>query len=288
MDEIVYLTSLGSLDLYPNNNSCAFTNELVSPIQLDSNKEYEVGILSFLSPKRVPIINRGDPRCGVKIFVTSPEGDVHKSNFTPKRSILSLNMESILKAINDDIVSWLRMYLGLYKIDELIPNKEVLDWDGTNVIINRTTVNPRDFENLSPYIKEYINNIAISFNSQIGQLLGFPPNQHYPIFQIVEELNSPIVNPNLPQPTNGIEYVYIYCDIVQPTPFGGKLTNILDCFNFHTGFDKSVKNIIYRPLNVKYISSISLIISDQLGREINFTEKSSITAVLHIREKKRD
>ena len=290
MEEIIYLTSLASLDLYPDNKASSFTNAFVYPLNLDSNKEYEIGILSLLCPDRVPVIHKGYANDGLRISVTSPEGEIKSSRtFLPRRTILTLDMESIIDAINSEIVTWLTMYLNVSDaISEILPHDEkVLKWDGTNVIINRKVVRPQfKEEKLSPWVKHLVGKVDIEFNPGLARIIGFSPRHSYPIFEVVDEINTPIINPSQPQPTNGIEYIYVYCDILQPTPFGGKLTNVLDCFDFHKGYNKSVKNVIYRSLNVKYIPSISLKMADQWGRDIHFPKNSSITAILHIREKK--
>ena len=49
-DHIIYLTSSGNLDIYPENNPGRFINRLSSPIILDSNINYEVGLISILYP----------------------------------------------------------------------------------------------------------------------------------------------------------------------------------------------------------------------------------------------
>ena len=271
---------------YPQNKSCAFTNDLVSPLTLDSNKEYEICIKSLLCPKRVPLINRGDSQSGVRISVNAPNGQSHKISFLPKRNIFTLDMETILKAYNADLLGFLKIYLSTYDAQKMLPEREILTWDGTNVTINSIIIPSRQTSKLGKKITDNIKEVTISFFPHIAKVLGFRPDTPYPIFEVGVDYSTPAINPLPPQPTDGIEYVYIYCDIVEPTPFGGELTNILDAFDFRAGFDKSVKNSIYRPINTRFIPSISLRLLDQMGRDINYGANSSVTAVLNIREKK--
>ena len=49
-DHIIYLTSSGSKDLFPENNSAKFINRSSTPLILDSNIDYEVGLVSILYP----------------------------------------------------------------------------------------------------------------------------------------------------------------------------------------------------------------------------------------------
>ena len=83
----------------------------------------------------------------------------------------------------------------------------------------------------------------------------------------------------------GVDYMYLYTDIIQPSNFGSQLVNILDCFTLDNGGNKGIHNTLYKPLKNSYIDQISIIISDQNGKKINFKEDSTLTCVLHIRPK---
>ena len=78
--------------------------------------------------------------------------------------------------------------------------------------------------------------------------------------------------------------MYLYTDVIQPSNFGSQLDNILDCFTLDNGGNKGIHNTLYKPLKNSYIlvDQISIIISDQNGRKINFKEDSTLTCVLHI------
>ena len=45
----MYITAIStySKDLYPNNNSSSFTNQLAEPIHLDSGKNYEIALAAI-------------------------------------------------------------------------------------------------------------------------------------------------------------------------------------------------------------------------------------------------
>ena len=49
-EHTIYLSSTGSLDIYPDNKPCRFTNTLATPIILDANNNYEIGFVSTLYP----------------------------------------------------------------------------------------------------------------------------------------------------------------------------------------------------------------------------------------------
>ena len=79
--------------------------------------------------------------------------------------------------------------------------------------------------------------------------------------------------------------MYSYTDIIHPTNFGNQLVNISDCFTLDNGGNKGIHNTQYKPLKNSYIDQISIIITGQNGRVINFKEESTLTCVLHIRPK---
>ena len=79
--------------------------------------------------------------------------------------------------------------------------------------------------------------------------------------------------------------MYLYTDIIQPTNFGNQLVKILGCLTLDNGGNKGIHNTLYKTLKNSYIDQISIIISDQNGRVINFKEESTLTCVLHIRPK---
>lgn len=98
----------------------------------------------------------------------------------------------------------------------------------------------------------------------------------------LEALNVHLSDDSLPD-NCGVDYMYVYTDIVQPTVFGGELVNILDCFTLESGKGKGIHNTVYKALNTNILEQISIIITDQNGRRIHFNNGSSVTCVLHIR-----
>ena len=281
MDEIIYLTSLGSTDIYPENRPTAFTNELPSPLVLDPNKNYEVGLLSMLCPEKFPVIVKGNSSYSIKVTVTSPQSKWHHYTYTPRRNIISHQMIDIVRSLNDDMMSWLKIYLSNYPFEQILVDGYIFHWDGCNITIKCHT--PKT-NNIDQKIIQNIATISISMQHSIAYILGFEHNKQYRIYEPNLEFTVPYPNPYPVQPTFGIEYVCVYTDIIQPASFGGKTVNILDCLDYRN--IRKGRNIIYRTLNVHYIHSISIRLSDQLGNRIGYPNESSVTAILNIREKK--
>ena len=118
----------------------------------------------------------------------------------------------------------------------------------------------------------------------IANVLGFRTNSLYSIrgddHEMVSSISTTPINEKL-----GVDYMYLYTDVIQPSNFGGQLVNILDCFTLDNSGNKGIHSTLYKPLKNTYIDQISIIISDQNGRKINFKEDSTLTCVLHIRPK---
>ena len=266
--EVIYLTSNGSLDLYPHNNACNFTNNISPHISLDNNKEYEVGLASILFPNRFYAILRDDDTYKLT-FTSTINGHEHRYQYTSSENILAGDMSLILKTLNHDIYKKLAVYLGNYNIDTFIKFKTLFSWNGNNVVLQRTTG-----QKLT---------LAIQFSHNMGRVLGFRSDVQYTFHDANKSLEG-IVSTLPASPVRGLDYVYIYTDIVQPTHFGGQLLNILDCFVFDGNHNKGLNNLIYRPLNNTIITGVSIKLTDQNGTPIYFENGSTVTCILHLRE----
>ena len=55
-EHTIYLTSTGSLDIFPNNNPCRLINRLAAPITLNPNYDHEIGLVSLLYPNDYYVI----------------------------------------------------------------------------------------------------------------------------------------------------------------------------------------------------------------------------------------
>ena len=126
--------------------------------------------------------------------------------------------------------------------------------------------------------------ISLKFNPGLASIIGFRSDNLYALYT-VHGTGGTHKSPIPPSPRCGVDYIYLYTDIIQPSNFGGQLVNILDCFALQNGGNKGIHNSIYKGLNTHYIDQISIHITDQNGRAINFAEESTLTCALHIRPK---
>ena len=275
-EQTIYLSSTGSIDIYPQNKPSKFTNRLASPITLDPKIEYEIGLVSILYPSEYYAII-GYQRGNTISFITKQKGvgNEHIYRHTITSNILAGRFKDIIHTINEE----LRLRLKTYYDDDyskIFPNENIFKWNKSEQKVEiLCTKRGNDDDDI-----EYVN---IRLEEGIAKILGFRSDTYYPFYNetITENIKSFIP----PNQRFGVDYIYLYTDVIQPSNFGNQLVNILDCFTLDNGGNKGIHNTLYKQLNTRYIDQISIIVSDQNGRRIHFREDSVLTCVLHIRPK---
>ena len=185
-------------------------------------------------------------------------------------------MKKLVMRLNDDLMRELNVYFDS-RVAKFIKRSRIFTWDDVQKRIVLQYVKGESFK------KGEVQSIHITFSSKAGFLLGYRSDTQYIIYGKNRMDGS--LSFAFPSENCGVDYMYIYSDIIHPSPFAGKLVNILDCFHIDNGRNKGIHNTLYKPLNTKILDQISVIITDQNGREINFSDNSSVTCVLHIRSK---
>ena len=280
-EHTIYLTSTGSLDIFPENNACKFINRLASPINLDPNYDYEIGLVSILYPNDYYAIIGHQYKNSIS-FITQLKGNKGLSRFTYviQNNILAGDIKNLIQVINNELILRLAIYYDR-NYTTLFPTNKILFWD---TYTKKTGITYTGIPHSIKISKGDVQNVSIRFGEEIANVLGFRSDTEYEIYGTQDDktktLSQITVNDKC-----GVEYMYLYTDIIQPTNFGNQLVNILDCFTFDQGNNKGIHNTLYKPLNTPYIDQISIMITDQKGRAINFKQDTTLTCVLHIRPK---
>lgn len=120
--------------------------------------------------------------------------------------------------------------------------------------------------------------INFSVDNTIGQLLGFKKQLLEPNMFHISDFPVQIIRVNA---------LCIYCSIASGSYSNGKPSHIIHQF-FPTvppGYKivETPQNILYFPVNVKFISSIAIEILDQNGERVNFRNET-ISIRLHLRK----
>ena len=277
-EHTIYLTNSGSLDIFPNNSPFKFVNRLASPITLDPNYDYEIGLVSILYPNEYYAII-GNQYKNTLTFFTQMHNipELQKYSYIVQDNIPAGNPEKLVHMINKQISARLSVYYES-NYGKIFPSGDIFFWDDyeKKVGIHYTPISE---EKLT---KGDIEKVKLHMGQGLANILGFHSSTLYTILSGDQQMKAAVSTTNINQ-NFGVDFMYIYTDVIQPTNFGSQLVNILDCFTLDRGGNKGIHNTLYKPLKDSYIDQISIIISDQNGRPIYFKDGSTVTCVLHIR-----
>ena len=279
-DHIIYLTSSGNQDLFPTNNPGRFVNRLSSPIILDNNINYEIGLISILYPDQYYAILANDDEYALTLFTEQSGVETHALKVEIGQNVLAGDIGKIVKIVNNNLISYMKAHYHTFYPHLFAKNEKILKWNDT---LRRVEINRKDGVATKPLIK-HIEEIYITMNPRLASILGFPYNRMHTIYSKNQPSGS-YTSTLPPSPRCGVDYIYMYTVITQPSNFGGQLVNILDCFTLQNGGNKGIHNSVYKSLNTSFIDQISVDIRDQKGRPMHFIDDSTLTCVLHIRPK---
>lgn len=317
---IVYLSSLGSKDQYPENIPGSFTNEVI-PLALTPNREYEVALHGIFIPREVYTLHQDDNEAILEVYtekyVIHDKGDNRGSTLTddttssttnnslipsknipnketvgvaserqlryslkPPRNIASKEIDVIVEELNAYWMAILKAVFGFTNYKTYFNEKHgILSYTRGYVKYHKRALNGCDGIN---YCK-----ISLLFKPRLAAVLGFIPNQLYDIFVTDEGQQYALQEVNAhfpPDPHADVDYLHLYCDIIQPCRFAGQTVNILATLPYGASENYySVQRPLYKKLCKNTIDSIAVLVTDQYGRKVYFEERRSATIVLHIR-----
>lgn len=289
----LYLSSIGSTDTFPKNNASSFENRIL-PLNLDPNREYEVGLTNILFPKYYYILKEGDVDCSIGFHSRIQQSmyDDYEYNFytySPNRNVISNlrdgSIPSIISTVNEQLWRELKEILKELHSD-YFPYKQLLHYDLElgRVIIHKMIVGGQ--------ADRLYTDLSITFNPQIALVLGFEPHTRYSIFHKKEEISESeralekVTAPYPCRSDGGNDYIYVYSDIITPTRFANQIVNIIDAIPLPNDVSsKGINPIMYLPLSKSSFDSVGIKITNQNGKPIHFEDNHSITCILHIRPK---
>ena len=276
-EHTIYVSSSACADIYDDKID-RFTNRLSNPITLNPHIEYEMGLVSMLYPSQYYAIANGGARISLHSHIKLPHGKskIHIHQYRCSKNILAGDMENIISILNEDLIKEARVYFDLH-YKKYIKNNTVIYWNEKEKRTMLKYVKGTSFQNGE------VMKISVKMSYELSKLLGFRSDVEYTIYGKQDNTDIRALYASLP--SCGMDYIYVYCDIIHPSPFGGQLVNILDCFTFQNGFTKGIHNTVYKSIKISFIDEIAIILTNQNGEGIHFMEGSSITCVLHIRPK---
>ena len=283
----IYVTSTADGEIYPN-TSASFTNN-IQTLTLDKDTEYEVGLLNMLLPRQYYIVKPGEPECsihlecGLKLTPQSTAIERHTMSGSVNINILNNDTGYLVLCVNNLITTLLKEMLDGDK-------HQLLSYFNDILAVNQSNYHLSLFCYYGYHPKVVF--IKASFDTRLAQILGFVPNKGYALFSSLDIHEEPKTPTHVPQyghapllKNGDVQCVLIYSDLVNPSRYAGKNVNILDAFSLSGGLTKGVHPTIYKPLKSKVIDSISIKLTDQKGRPMDFEEGYPVTCLLHIRSR---
>lgn len=279
-----YLTNLGNRDLFPDNKPEEFVNRLNPPIRLDPSKEYEVALVNCLYPRTFFSIPKNDFSSRIEVWAAAHVNPRHSYllyTFIPQTNIAAGDTRYMIHLINQEFTTALAQHLKsqysrYFKDDGFLQYNKSLR--RTDLIFYKGLCRSDD----------HFCRLSVKFGSRMAQCLGFEFPGEYPIYDALSPFDEEIARvpaPFLPRQDGGVDFALIYTDCVTPTLYGGQMVNLLSAVTMESTGGRDFNQIVYKPLNKKYIDSISIKVADQRGRSIHFGWEKTMVLLLHIRPK---
>lgn len=312
---LVYLSSLGSTDVHPENVPGSFQNKII-PIGLNPNRDYQIALHGIFIPREVYTLHKDDNEAVLEIYTETNLRDSHGSgdnatraqttyspnnprknipsnevsanverrqlrySLKPPRNITSKEISVIVDELNTYWFSILKGVFGISNYQRYFDEKRgIVSYTKNYVCYHKRSLDGCNGINYCT--------ISLVFKPRLASILGFIPNHYYDIFVTNEGSHYPLREVNAdfpPDPHADVDYLHLYCDVIQPTRFAGQMTNILATLPYGASNNYySVLRPLYKKMSKHAIDSIAILVTDQYGRKIYFEERRSATIILHIR-----
>ena len=292
-EHYIYLSSLGNRDIYPENTPNQFENRLEPPIQLDPNKDYEVGMLNCLYPKVFYALPKHDFASRIEMWVkihSNPSQPYLLYTYVPRSNIQVGDTKYMLNILNKEMSIALRNAMRKESVrnamkmefSHYFKSNEFFTYDDalqrTNLVVRKGLCNTNN----------HFCKVSLRFGSRIASVLGFAYPAEYVIYAPTVPFPDNITNvpaPFPPRVDGDIDFALFFADCVSPTRYGGQSVNLLEAITMERAGGGDFHQIAYKTLSKTLLDSISIKVTDQSGRPIRFGEGKSMTVLLHVRPK---
>lgn len=237
---------MSSYTVCVNSTSSILRSSLFPALNLDVSKEWEVALLDFTTYNSIPNVTDGENNKFHYYVEKTKDGEL--------KSLMTATLET-----------------GVYEIEDI--NQELQKQLGKNNIEIKANNNLLRSELKSKFY------IDFTQENSLGSLLGFPktmgvlkPNQLYLGKETVNIIKVNTIN--------------ISCNIVHGSYNDGVNEHILHTFcpTVAPGFKIIEKphNLVYLPVNTRYISDIELNVLDQDGNLVDFRGET-VSVRIHVK-----
>lgn len=270
-DFYIYVTSLGSSEIYPKNTSSQFTNNIHPPIQLQGS--WSVGLIDCIFGDKIYYIKKNDPlyKIGFKITYKNIDGAVLGGEsviYHPTRNITGRDVDDYIRELERDVRSFLLN-------EKIIKNTSYLFvYSSAQGVVEMLDMSPANFPGYY-YAKA---TVTWTFGTHVASLLGVGGYScEYNIEKTWRCPLAPIIN-------SPVRYISIYCNLVNSSHIADTQANILDIIPFVNVHSKRYKPIIYKSLKRSEIDNISIDMRTPQGDVIPFIDGGSTMCILHFKQ----
>jgi hypothetical protein len=270
-DFYIYVTSLGSSEIYPKNTSSQFTNNIHPPIHLQGS--WNVGLIDCIFGDNIYSIKKHDPRykIGFKIkyldttdSVLGEEGVI----YYPTRNITGRGVGDYIRELERDVSKFLLN-------EKIIRNTSYLfKYSTVRGLVEMLDIAPGNFPGYY-YPKA---TITWTFETHVASLLGV--GAYSCEYNVEKKWRCPVT----PFFNSPVRYINIYSNLVNSSHIADTEANILDVIPFADVRSKQFTPIVYKSLKRSVVDSISIDMRNPQGDVIPFVDGGSTMCILHFKQ----
>ena len=263
-DFYVYLDSETNTDQFTTNSPNQFTNVVKPPLILPG--QYDVALENIIFKKNIFAIKAGDKRYRIILSIITYDEDGTILGWTdleyyPLVDIPGDNIKQLVRNINRD-------FMNLLKKKNIIKNRH----DDIFTIHNSNS--PITFKKIIPVRTGSKGTTKVSWtvSPYMCKSLGITKGDfnEYPIL-------------TTPTPPSSLDYVNVYCDIIQPSYYGGQRVHLLDIVPMNSVYSKTGTLTMYKRVSSTHIDNISIKLTNQSGENLLFGNDVKVLLVLHFK-----
>ena len=264
----IYVSSLGSSQLYRNNTASQFTNNIYPGLQLQG--DWSVGLVDIIYNDWFKIKKHDEQytiRLHIDYFDAKSVKIAHETaKYIPTENISGQSVEDHICELEKNVRA------SLVRKRIVRDEGKLFEYD---MVKQRVKFLPFIPQNLSNY--SYITARVTWFfvGERCADLMGGKACRYDVGHGAISEKKS-FVN-------DEVRYINIYSDIISRSFMGDKQVNILDVIPVKTSYSFNRPHIKYKKLLRSYIDSISIDLRSGSGEIIPFKDGGSSMCVLHFK-----
>ena len=264
----IYLNSISNKLEHPSNKNYAFTNIIKPSIQLDG--EYSVALKNIFFKKEFFNVTQYDKRYSIRLNVQYRKNGVitggESVTYILTRSIAAPDARSMIGEIHRDFISF------LLKSNFISPSQGMcFYYDGNNRYVG---FKPLKILNKSNFPNDKIT-VKWIFSPLMARVFGVEPDAAY------DDIPRPSMPAELPAE---VTKILVYTDIVKTSRHSDVEVNILDILPLANTYSKQSSELIYKKLRFNSFDEISIVLKDEFGKYIKFTDDVNVSLILHFKK----